>query len=1069
MAKDYLSEFANFLSEKENIVLTGLAGNAKYYLINNLSKTLATRILCLVADEEKAYDLANALNGAGNNDRVHLFLSRDLLFLKENYAKKDAERVLILHNLVDKPKRREFIILTPSALLHQLMTPQEMKNRTIKVEAGQEIDLQKLLIDLVNNDYKRIDTVTRPGEFAVRGGIVDIFPLSHKVPFRIDFFGDYIESIRSFDCSSQRTTGTINHFHICPADELNGSSKKGTILDYCKNDTMIFFDEPREFYNNWAKVKKRFEEVLKETKKTKGFGQEPSFYLADSEAFRQQLQAYPVVFSSFFPGNIPQVSYKLIENISQKEMESFQQQYESMFSRIKEWNKSGYQVKIAVKNKLASAELSRDLIDHHISNAEFINENWTKGFVSSTLRIVLITENDIWGKTRASKKKNKHAKEQLLLEDLKIGDFVVHEQHGIGIFQGITQVESDGVIKEYVALQYAGTDKLYLPIDRLDSLFRFSITDDKEPRLNKLGGTEWERTKNKVAQSIQEMAQEMLLRYVKRQSLQGYGFSADSPWQSQFESDFPYTETPDQIKAIRDVKADMESIRPMERLICGDVGYGKTEIAMRAAFKAMMDGKQIAVLVPTTVLAEQHYQTFKARFSSFPCVVECLSRFRTTAQQKRIIADLQKGAIDIIIGTHRLLSKDIVFKDIGLLVIDEEHRFGVAQKEHLLALKELVDVISLSATPIPRSLHMSLSGLRDMSVINTPPPGRYPISTYVLEYNEEVIKEAIMNEIERGGQVYFVHNRIQDIARIKNELAEICPGVSIEIGHGRLSEDQLARIMLDFAQGKFQVFLCTTIIESGLDIPNVNTIIVDEADKMGLAQLYQLRGRVGRSDRLAYAYLTYRPFRSINENAQKRLWAIREFSDLGSGMKIAMRDLEIRGFGNILGSEQHGYIQAIGFDLYCHLLEREASRLKGTFHEEKASPLLDLDVDTYIPDSYITDSGTKMRFYRRLLMAADIGEIESIQAELVDRFGKMPEPAENFLNIALLRVLAKEKEIISLRGRDRYFEIKLSKPIVYEKINQAEIKGVKASRANTLQLSKNSCTLEDLKKLLSVI
>jgi transcription-repair coupling factor (superfamily II helicase) len=626
------------------------------------------------------------------------------------------------------------------------------------------------------------------------------------------------------------------------------------------------------------------------------------------------------------------------------------------------------------------------------------------------------------------------------------------------------------VTREYILLQYAGTDKLYLPVDKLDLLHRYTTSEEKQPRLSKLGGTEWDRTRKKVADSIQEMAEELLNLYAIRENISGYTFSKDTPWQQEFEDSFPYQETPDQLKAIQDVKKDMEKSRPMDRLVCGDVGYGKTEVAMRAAFKAVMDGKQVAILVPTTVLAEQHYETFSARFKDYPTTVEVISRFKSTSRQKEILKDLQKGAVDILIGTHRLLSKDMKFKDLGLLIIDEEHRFGVAQKEKIKAFKKNVDVLSLSATPIPRSLHMSLTGLRDLTVIETPPPERYPITTYVLEYNEEIIHEAVMSELERNGQVFFVHNRIQDIYKVQEKLTQLLPGVSIGIGHGRMNEDELSRVMIDFTKSKYQMFLCTTIIESGLDMPNVNTIIVDEADKMGLAQLYQLRGRVGRSSRIAYAYLTYRPDKVITEAAGKRLNAIREFNEMGAGMKIALRDLEIRGAGNILGPEQHGYIQAVGFDLYCRLLEQQTASLKGLSVKEDTNPQMDIDVDYYIPDTYIPDAGTKMRIYRRLLLAREKDEIEDIENELLDRFGPLPRPVENFLQIALLRIKAREKEIKGLRRKGQQMEIQLSNALPGDFIKRSGHLKIKKVNDSTFSIQLGESTsITDLERVLNSI
>jgi transcription-repair coupling factor (superfamily II helicase) len=689
------------------------------------------------------------------------------------------------------------------------------------------------------------------------------------------------------------------------------------------------------------------------------------------------------------------------KHIAQRDMEPFHNQLENLYPRLQEWLAKDYEVVLAIKKKNLQEEMAGQLLDHHVSGVKFTSLPYSRGFISPDMGVALISEKDLWPKKNISGKKVKRSAEQrLLIEDLKLGDYVVHENYGIGIYRGVTQVQSDGVTREYLLLQYAGTDKLYLPVDKLELLFRYSSSEDKSPRLSKLGGTEWERTRKRVADSIQDMAEDLLRLYATRESVQGFAFAPDTPWQRQFEDDFPYQETPDQLKAIEDTKRDMEDSKPMDRIVCGDVGYGKTEVALRAAFKAIMDGKQVAILVPTTVLAEQHYQTFQQRFQNYPANIEVLSRFRTTAQQKKIVQAINQGGLDIVIATHRLLSKDIMFANLGLLVIDEEHRFGVAQKEKIKSLKAQVDVLSLSATPIPRSLHMGLTGLRDLSVIETPPPQRYPITTYVMEYNEEIVKEAVMTEVARGGQIFYVHNRIQDIQKVKAQLDKLLPQVQIAVGHGRMREEELARTIMEFIEGKFDLFLCTTIIESGLDMPNVNTIIVDMADHMGMAQLYQLRGRVGRSDRVAYAYLTYRPDKAVTEIAQKRLNAIREFTELGAGMKIALRDLEIRGAGNILGAEQHGHIYAVGFDLYCRLLEQETAKLRGIVATETVNPQLDIDVDYYIPDTYIPDPGTKMRIYRQLLLAGAAEEIEDIRNEIEDRFGRLPTAVENFMQIA---------------------------------------------------------------------
>ncbi len=1070
MQNQLFNSMLNALQQRENILLTGMSATAGSYVISELARQTGTTTLCMVPDEEKAYDLLRDLKAFIDEQRLFLFLGRELIFLKENFSRVEEQRILTLRECIAHPRKQKIIIATPGAFMFPIMSPQKMDQLTIQLKVNEEQSLRGLLEKLVAAGYKRSDTVSRSGEFALRGGILDVFPVGDREPCRIDFFGDYIDSMRRFNLDSQRSIKTETSLIIACADETLGDELGVSLLDYLPGDAWIFFDEPRDFYRNYDRNSKRYQAAIKEAHREEQSVRE--LPLVPRETFMQSVQEKVTAWHSFFPGNIPQVRVSLMEHVSVQDMEPFFGQLEPLFLRLREWIGKGYQVQLAVSSKTAREQLQQELIEQHISGPEIVNYRLDKGFISPTLELALVTEKDIWGAARGktSQRKKASGQERLLLEDLKLGDYVVHDSYGIGIFRGVTQVETDGVIREYILLQYAGTDKLYLPLEKTDHLFKYTAAEEREPRLSKLGGNEWERTKRKVSQSIQDMAEDLLKLYAARQAREGYAFSPDAPWQNEFESRFPYQETPDQLKAINDVKADMESIQPMERLICGDVGYGKTEVAMRAAFKAIMDGKQVALLVPTTVLAEQHYMTFQQRFAEYPTTIEVLSRFRSTAQQKRIITDLKKGVIDIVIGTHRLISKDVEFKDLGLLIIDEEHRFGVSQKEKIKAMKELVDVISLSATPIPRSLHMSLAGLRDMTVIETPPPERYPITTYVLEYNDDIIRDAIQTEIDRGGQVFFVHNRIEDIYQVRQRIQALLPDIRIAVGHGKMKEEELSRVMLDLIEGKFEVFLCTTIIESGLDMPNVNTIIIDEADRMGLAQLYQLRGRVGRSNRLAYAYLTYKRDRVISETAQKRLNAIREFSDLGSGMKIALRDLEIRGAGNILGPEQHGFIYAVGFDLYCRLLEQETARLKGEISPtEQFNPQLDIDVDYYIPDTYIPDSGTKMRIYRRLLLATEIKEIEEISREMLDRFGKFPVPVENFLHIASLRIMARHKEIKSLRRKGNRIELQMAGPLPPNLLPAAQGLKIRKINASTVQIQQQGTSLTDLATLLSLI
>jgi transcription-repair coupling factor (superfamily II helicase) len=1052
------------LNQKQNVQLTGLAGSAQAFVIRELQRQSGEVLLCLAASEEKAHDLGTALSEFGL--QAYMFLARDFIFIKENISKVETERIATLKQLTFRPRQVRAIITTPGGLLHRIASPSDFKAAILTLKTGQQIEVREIVNHLVLTGYERVATVTRSGETAVRGGILDIFPVGAQEPYRIDFFGDQIDTIRRFDIDSQRSGAKEKQLIITPADELAFPELKATLLDYLPAAATVFLDEPAEFERNLEKAGKRYRTFIREAKSKNDTIKELTTV---DKTLMQDIKKRPALYHSFFPGSLTDVPVGLYQHISQKEMETFHPNQETLFNRVKEWQKKDYTVQLALPRSPALKQLQAAMSDYHVT-AELSEDRPHKGFVSPTLKLAIIGVRDMGGKKVVPKTRKAKTESRLLTEDLKIGDYVVHENYGLGIYHGVTQVETDGVTREYILLQYAGTDKLYLPVEKLDALHHYTASEDKPPRLNKLGGSEWERTRKKVTESIEKMAQELLLLYATRQSIEGYAFAPDTPWQRQFEADFPHEETPDQLKAIQDVKKDMEKRRPMDRLICGDVGYGKTEVAMRAAFKAVMDGKQVAVLVPTTVLAEQHLETFKARFEGYPTTVEALSRFKSPARTKHILDDLERGALDIIIATHRLLSRDVKFKDLGLLIIDEEHRFGVAQKEKIKSFKNTVDVLSLSATPIPRSLHMSLTGLRDLSVIETPPPERYPITTYVMEFSPEIITEAIMNELDRNGQVFFVHNRIHDIYRLQQELQQMLPQVSIGVGHGRMKEDELSRVMLDFAQGRHQVFLCTTIIESGLDMPNVNTIIVDEADKMGLAQLYQLRGRVGRSNRMAYAYLTYRPDKVITENATKRLNAVREFNELGAGMKIALRDLEIRGAGNILGAEQHGYIQAVGFDLYCHLLEQQASALRGEKPREPVNTQMDIDMDYYIPEQYIPDAGTKMRIYRRLLLAQENEEIEAIKEELVDRFGTPPPPVENFLQVAHLRLKARSKNIKGLKRRGSTIEIQTNEALPAS-LSSSTGK-VRLRRLNdytlTVQLA-HKASLDDLQDVLNSI
>ncbi|MFZ5898269.1 MAG: transcription-repair coupling factor [Bacillota bacterium] len=747
-------------------------------------------------------------------------------------------------------------------------------------------------------------------------------------------------------------------------------------------------------------------------------------YLSWGEV-RDQLRGFPIIYSSF----LPQVSYlpepEQARELVVKGIAGWPGKPEALIEDLRLWRKRGYAVGLLAGTQERARKLVQTLrrggleafvnpdLDALVpGNVAVAPGKLNEGFEIPDAGLVVLTEKEIYGKKLYDRKRPFKLKKKSLEElDLKPGDYVVHLTHGIGRYLGIQQLEIGGIRREYLQLAYQGDDKLYVPTDQLGVLQKYVGAEGEVPRLSKLGGSDWTRTKRRVREAVQEMAQELIELYAERQSLKGYAFPPDTPWQAEFEAAFPYQETPDQLTAIAQIKKDMEKDLPMDRLLCGDVGYGKTEVAMRAAFKAVSGGKQVALLVPTTVLAQQHFNTFKERFAGYPVTIEMLSRFRSPREQREIVAGLARGGIDIVIGTHRLVQEDVVFKNLGLVVVDEEQRFGVMQKERLKIRYPNVDVLTLTATPIPRTLYMSLLGIRDTSLLETPPQDRFPVQTYVLEEDPVIIREAINRELSRGGQVYFVHNRVHDLDRVAAWVQRLVPDARVAMAHGQMREDQLEQVMLDFIDGKFDILVCTTIIESGLDIPNVNTLIVKESDQFGLAQLYQLRGRVGRSNRLAYAYLTFRRDKILNEAAEKRLAAIRDFTDFGSGYKLAKKDLEIRGAGSLLGTEQHGNISVVGFEMYCRLLEEAVRELKGEKREEEVDALVELPITAFLPDEYVGDEEQKIRLYHALATVRQKEEVDELAEELRDRFGEHPQPVRNLLAVARIRAAARQLRI----------------------------------------------------------
>jgi transcription-repair coupling factor (superfamily II helicase) len=1006
-----------------------------------------------------------------------------------------ADRMLSLERLIHG--RRSIVVTCIRALMHKLLPPGVFQEATLHFAKGEEINLDRTIEKLTHSGYQRVDMVEMKGDFALRGGILDVYPLSYDMPVRIELFGDEIDSIRQFDPISQRSVAERNarapleeETWVVPMSEIiltpeiiarwrertseisaRYESPKlsneirlltarleehgrfdgiegylsllyphlATLWDYLPRDAVIVLDEPYWMQMEAGKLLTQASSFFEKERDMDRLVVPPSETFTSFDEILDACKERRVIYSMFdarrsaIDGESQKAGIQYLVSSIQHPVFTFRVRsfaglrgnFPMFLREIENWNSKGYSVAIMSDND-KQAERMRDMlmereIDHVAVHVGAISE----GFVSDDLRLALISDDEMFGRYRRRRRRRKF-KEGVPISsftDLKVGDYVVHVTHGIGRYGGIKQLKIEGRPQDFLMINYAGSDVLYVPTYQLSMVQKYIGGDSARVRLDKLGGTSWNRVKSRVKESVRKLAKELLGLYAARERGRGYVFSPDAPWQREFEAAFPYEETEDQLQAIEDVKMDMERAKPMDRLVCGDVGYGKTEVAMRAAFKAVTDGKQVAILVPTTILAQQHFGTFTKRFAEYPMTVEMLSRFRSPKQQKAILTGMLKGTVDIVIGTHRLLSNDVKFKDLGLLVIDEEQRFGVVHKEKLKQMRKLVDVLTLSATPIPRTLHMSLMGARDLSVINTPPENRLPIETYVMEYNSDLIRDAILREMDRDGQVFFVHNRVESIASIAAGLQEIVPEARIAIAHGQMREQQLENVMLEFIDYEHDVLVCTTIIESGLDIPNVNTIIINRADALGLAQLYQLRGRVGRDRYKAFGYLFYPAGRAITEDSQKRLRVIEEFTDLGSGFRIALRDLEIRGMGNILGAEQHGHMMAVGYDLYCKLLEEAVKELKGEEVEEELESRINLAVAAYLPDDYVPDSSQKVALYKKIAQISSDEENADMIRELEDRYGKPPSPVRRLLAIAEIKRLAQKLGVDEIVSSDNAVKI----------------------------------------------
>ncbi|MBQ0145582.1 MAG: transcription-repair coupling factor [Lachnospiraceae bacterium] len=989
------------------VQISGLPDGAKAFIISQLP---AKWKLIVTYDETRARELAEDIRCFTGEQEVLLYPARDLLFFSADIRGNviSGQRIDVWRHMYEDESG--IVVTTVDALMDKLEDPDKFRKKRLTLASGDRCDIDELEHRLAEFGYEREAQVENGGQFAVRGGIVDIFPLTEEIPVRIEFWDDQIDSIRSFDITSQRSVETCEIIHIYPAKEKELGGEAGFLRYWDIDNTALFIDEPARVYNRACNVQIEFNEGMAGRIEAGQVDASEVPDLYEAEEIIKDLAAPGTVCLTGLDQYISEIEPKRVYSVFAKNTASYKNSFDMLIEDLKRYQKSGYDITLLSASRTRSSRLADSLRDYGLRETEVVYGNLHHGFEFPGIKFVVISESDIFGKKKKRRYKKKFDYEGTKvssLSELHVGDYVVHEEHGLGIYRGIEKIEKDHVIKDYMKIEYAGGDNCYLPATKLDIIQKYSGSDGARPRLNKLGGDQWHRTKANVRKAVAEIAKELVALYAARLKGSGHEYGPDTVWQREFEELFEFEETEDQRKAIEAVKADMESGKIMDRLICGDVGYGKTEIALRASFKVVQEGYQVIYLVPTTILAQQHYNTFIQRMKDFPVRVELLSRFRTAAQQKKILEDFSKGLVDIIIGTHRVLSKDLNPKRLGLLVIDEEQRFGVRHKEKLKQLRNEVDVLTLTATPIPRTLHMSLAGIRDLSVLEEPPQDRQPIQTYVMEYNDEIVREAIRREIQRGGQVYYVYNRVNSIQEMTARVQALVPDAAVAFAHGQMAERELERVMLDFINGEIDVLVSTTIIETGLDIPNVNTMIIHDADKLGLSQLYQLRGRVGRSSRVAYAFLLYRRNKMLSEEAEKRLKAIREFTELGSGIRIAMRDLEIRGAGNVLGQEQHGHMEAVGYDLYCKMLNTAVKALKGIdVAKDEFDTSVDADTDAFIPGSYIRNEEQKLDVYKRIASIETEDDFMDMQDELIDRFGEIPKPVDNLLRIAQIKSLA---------------------------------------------------------------
>lgn len=1084
-----IKKMNSLIKNEKKVLISGVHKKSNSFFLYNSFKTTDNHLLVVVENKQQALDLEDELKTF--TDNVKYFPKKEIMFFDSYAHSKSLEnkRLEILNELLTFKKR---IIITTAETLVMRIIPRKIFKKNIEIiNFNSIINISDFREKLNHLGYEETHMVINKGYFSIRGGIIDIFPIHLENPIRVELFGDEIDSLRSFDISTQRTIKNITKFKITPCKEIilnklrknelidkfknaidkdlinkkhkdtyqsyiekleNGLlidgidnylpivyNKKDTLLNYFDNSLIALIGTNRLFEKikfNIKDIKERFNNYL--DKKEVISSQLKHFISIDK--LISQLNLNKLLFIDYLKKRIHHLDYDNEVKFNTKEITHYKKDLNLMVQDLKVWKKENYQIVFVVNDPDRLKKLKNFLVNHDYlpklnyktmdyGEVNIVDNLLKDGCIFKDLKLVIITENELFD-VRKFKKKNLSSDKSKIInsyDELKEGDLVVHENHGIGKFVGINKLQVGKDNNDYLKIQYSGTDVLYVPVNNFDIIQKY--IGKKNKKLSSLNSDKWRKKKARVKKSIEDMTDELLELYATREKLKGFSCRPDSKWQKEFEDAFPYTETPDQLKCIKEIKKDMESNQPMERLLCGDVGYGKTEVAMRAMFKAADNSKQVAFLVPTTILAQQHFKTIKERFKKYPIEIEVLSRFKTPKQQREVVKKVKKGLVDILIGTHRILSDDIRYKNLGLLVIDEEQRFGVKAKEKIKFLKENIDILSLTATPIPRTLHMSLIGIRDISIIEDPPENRYPIQTYIAEFDEVLIKESIRREINRDGQVYFVHNRVKDIEEFSLKIKELLPNLKVEFAHGQMSSNKLESIMVSFLNKEFDVLISTTIIETGLDISNVNTILINDADRFGLSQLYQLRGRVGRTNKVAYSYMLYKKNKVLSEVAEKRLKAIKSFTELGAGFKIAMRDLEIRGTGNLLGVRQSGQMDAIGYELYTQLLEDSIKKAKGIDVKEKIEANVNFNLDGYIPESYISNAKFKLEMYKKVSSIEDLKDISDLQDEFIDRFGDLPKVVNNLIKIAFIKSVFEKIGVYDIRQKKSKVEFKFKKKI----------------------------------------